>query len=49
MSSAEIGGKLCVAERTVNFHFSNMMSKLGVLNRQEAIAAVRQGLLAAKQ
>ena len=50
MSSGEIGGKLGVAARTVDFHFSNMISKLGVHNRQEAIAkAVRQGLLAAKQ
>ena len=50
MSSVEIGGKLGVASRTVDFHFSNMISKLGVHNRQEAIAkAVRQGLLAAKQ
>ena len=47
LSSVEIGGKLGVAARTVDFHFSNMISKLGVHNRQEAIAkAVRQGLFA---
>ena len=33
-----IGTKLCVAERTVNFHFSNIKSKLGAMNRPEAIA-----------
>jgi DNA-binding CsgD family transcriptional regulator len=50
MSSIEIGGKLGVAPRTVDFHFSNMISKLGVHNRQEAIArAARQGLLAGRE
>lgn len=38
MTSADIGSKLCVAERTVNFHFSNIKTKLGAMNRPEAIA-----------
>ena len=38
--------KLGLAERTANFHFSNIISKLGVLNRGEAIAtAVNRGLI----
>jgi DNA-binding CsgD family transcriptional regulator len=46
MSSSEIGLKLGIAERTANFHFSNLISKLGVLNRHEAIAtAVATGLV----
>jgi DNA-binding CsgD family transcriptional regulator len=32
MSSSEIGLKLGIAERTANFHFSNLISKLGVPN-----------------
>jgi DNA-binding CsgD family transcriptional regulator len=38
MTSHDIGLKLSITERTVNFHFSNIISKLGVLNRKEAIA-----------
>jgi DNA-binding CsgD family transcriptional regulator len=38
MVGPEIGQKLAITERTVNFHFSNIISKLGVLNRHEAIA-----------
>jgi len=38
MVGPEIGHKLEITERTVNFHFSNIISKLGVLNRHEAIA-----------
>ena len=45
MTSIDIGEKLGIAERTVNFHFGNILSKLGALNRHEAIAiAVRRGL-----
>jgi LuxR family transcriptional regulator, quorum-sensing system regulator LasR len=44
MTSADIGIKLGITERTANFHFCNIISKLGVLNRQEAIAqAVASG------
>jgi DNA-binding CsgD family transcriptional regulator len=46
MVSPDIGHKLNITERTVNFHFSNIISKLGVLNRHEAIAmGVAHGLI----
>ncbi len=46
MTSQDIGNKLGISERTVNFHFGNILGKLGALNRHEAIAvAVRRGLL----
>ena len=46
MSSAEIGTILGISERTANFHFSNIVSKLGAINRKEAIAiAVAQGVV----
>ena len=38
MTSSDIGIKLGITERTANFHFRNIIGKLGVLNRQEAIA-----------
>jgi LuxR family quorum-sensing transcriptional regulator LasR len=38
MTSGDIGVKLGITERTVNFHFGNIIAKLGVLNRSEAIA-----------
>ncbi len=38
LSSADIGARLSVAERTVNFHFRNIKTKLGAINRPEAIA-----------
>lgn len=46
LTSADIGMKLGIAERTVNYHFSSLISKLGVLNRHEAIAkAITNGLI----
>jgi len=46
MTSLDIGEKLGIAERTVNFHFGNILSKLGPLNRHEAIAiGFRRGLV----
>jgi DNA-binding CsgD family transcriptional regulator len=46
MTSADIGNKLSVTERTVNFHFGRLRQKLGALNRPEAIAkSVSLGLL----
>ena len=46
MTGAEIAFKLGIAERTVIFHFGNIVSKLGVLNRQEAIAkGIAQGVI----
>jgi LuxR family quorum-sensing system transcriptional regulator SolR len=38
MTSSDIGVKLGITGRTVNFHFGNIISKLGVLNRSEAVA-----------
>ncbi len=38
LTSADIGERLSVAERTVNFHFRNIKTKLGAINRPEAIA-----------
>ena len=38
MTSADIGNKLSLSERTINFHFGNLRRKLGALNRPEAIA-----------
>jgi len=38
MTSGDIGVKLGITERTVNFHFGNIIAKLGALNRSEAIA-----------
>lgn len=46
MTSKDIGLKLGIKQRTANFHFANIISKLGALNRQEAIAtAVAQGII----
>jgi DNA-binding CsgD family transcriptional regulator len=46
MTSADIGIKLGIVERTANFHFSNILSKLDALNRQEAIAkGMKLGLI----
>jgi len=46
MTSADIGNKLSLTERTVNFHFGKLRQKLGALNRPEAIAkGVSMGLV----
>jgi DNA-binding CsgD family transcriptional regulator len=46
LTSGDIGIKLGIADRTANFHFSNILSKLGVLNRNEAIAkAITLGII----
>jgi DNA-binding CsgD family transcriptional regulator len=46
-TSADIAGKLDLSERTVNFHFGNILSKLAVANRGEAIAvAISRGIIA---
>jgi DNA-binding CsgD family transcriptional regulator len=46
MTGAEIGFKLGITERGVTYHFANIVSKLGVLNRHEAIAkGIAQGLI----
>ena len=38
MRSIDISIKLGITERTVNFHFNNLIRKMGALNRQEAVA-----------
>ena len=46
LTSGDIARKLGIAERTIHFHFSNILSKLDALNRQEAVAkAVKHGLI----
>ena len=46
MTGAENGFKLGVTERGVTFHFANIVTKLGVLNRHEAIAkGIAQGIV----
>ena len=46
MTSRDIGVKLGIAQRTANFHFANIISKMGVLNRHEAIStAMSHGLI----
>jgi DNA-binding CsgD family transcriptional regulator len=46
MTSVDIGLKLGIAPRTANFHFANLICKLGVLNRNEAVAtAVARGIV----
>lgn len=46
LTSADIGRKLDIAERTVEFHFAGIRSKLSAVNRQEAIAkAMASGLI----
>ena len=46
MTGADIGFKLGITERGVTFHFASIVSKLGVLNRYEAIAkGIAQGII----
>ncbi|MDQ2915999.1 MAG: LuxR C-terminal-related transcriptional regulator, partial [Pseudomonadota bacterium] len=46
MTSADIALKLGITSRTANFHFGNIVTKLGVLNRKEAIAVgIARGLI----
>lgn len=45
MSNADIAGKLCISEKTVKSHVSNILSKLNLTDRtQAAVYAWRQGL-----
>ena len=45
--SPDIAGKLDLSERTVNFHFGNILNKLAVANRGEAIAvAISRDIIA---
>lgn len=46
MTSIDIAMKLGIKPRTANFHFGNIVDKLGVLNRKEAIAmGIARGLI----
>jgi DNA-binding CsgD family transcriptional regulator len=46
LTSGDIGLKLDIAERTVEFHFAGIRSKLNAANRQEAIAkAMASGVI----
>jgi len=48
LTSAAIGRGLNVTARTVQFHFNNVYAKLGVINRQQAIArGIATGIIAA--
>jgi len=42
VSNKEMAQKLFVSENTVKFHLKNVYSKLGVVNRLQAINAARQ-------
>ena len=49
LTSGDIGGKLGIAERTVNFHMHNILRKMEAVNRPEAIAkALARGVLLAE-
>lgn len=49
LTSADIGTKLGIAERTVNFHIRNVLRKLQAINRSEAVAkAVARGVVDAR-
>ena len=46
MTSEDIAVKLGIKPRTANFHFGKIVTKLGVLNRKEAIAmGIARGLI----
>ncbi|MBI1801557.1 MAG: response regulator transcription factor [Chloroflexi bacterium] len=45
-ANKEIAARLVISERTVKFHVSSLLSKLGAANRTEAVSlAVQQGLI----
>jgi DNA-binding CsgD family transcriptional regulator len=37
-TSWDISQILCISERTVNYHVSNIIKKLGVVNRMQAVS-----------
>ena len=44
-TSRDIADKLGINQRTVDFHFANIVRKLNVINRQEAIAKAAKAQL----
>ena len=45
-SNAEMGGELFISENTIKFHINNILLKLDVKNRGQAIvAAIQQGII----
>jgi DNA-binding NarL/FixJ family response regulator len=48
-STSEVGQRLSISERTVQCHISNVLAKLGVRTRVEAVAQLYQWRLAARQ
>jgi DNA-binding CsgD family transcriptional regulator len=50
MTSADIAQKLSLSERTINFHFCNIVTKLAAANRAEAVAtAVARRIIGARR
>jgi len=46
LTSADMALKLGLSERTINFHFGNILTKLAVANRAEAVGkAIAQGVI----
>lgn len=46
MANKEIGVELCITVKTVEYHITNVLRKLGAANRTQAVlAALEQGLL----
>ena len=46
LSNREIAGSLTISERTVKFHVTSILNKLGADNRTQAVAlAGRRGIL----
>jgi len=50
LRNKEVSNLLCISERTVKFHMSSLMGKLGVSNRTEAVTtALQSGLMSADE
>jgi DNA-binding NarL/FixJ family response regulator len=46
MANKEIGVELCITVKTVEYHIANILAKMGVANRTQAVlGALEQGLL----
>ena len=42
LTNREIGKRLYISEKTASVHMSNLMAKLGVANRTQAVHAARE-------